>query len=140
MGQRATKEQQANIHAGLRTGETYAQIAERCGVKRWTGSYYARSNGIKRTRGWKVTGWPSPLISCYLELRGMGDLFGERQSGVPTFKVADPLRDTELSDLARAAAERLLAEDPTLGRPEHKRMQETLRRQFGRALELFRVG
>ncbi len=75
-----------------------------------------------------------------LELRGMGDLFGERQSGVPTFKVADPLRDTELSDLARAAAERLLAEDPTLGRPEHKRMQETLRRQFGRALELFRVG
>lgn len=75
-----------------------------------------------------------------LELRGMGDLFGERQSGVPTFKVADPLRDTELSDLARAAAERLLAEDPTLGRPEHKRMQETLRRQYGRALELFRVG
>ncbi|MCL4212848.1 MAG: ATP-dependent DNA helicase RecG [Gemmatimonadales bacterium] len=75
-----------------------------------------------------------------LELRGMGDLFGERQSGVPTFKVADPLRDTELSDLARAAAERLLAEDPTLGRPEHRRMQETLRRQYGRALELFRVG
>ena len=75
-----------------------------------------------------------------LELRGMGDLFGERQSGVPTFKVADPLRDAELSDIARAGAERMLAADPTLARPEHQALQQTLRRQFGRALELFRVG
>lgn len=67
-----TKEQQANIHAGLQTGETYAQIAERCGVKPWTVSNYARRHGIKRTRGWKVTGWPSPLVACYLELRGLG--------------------------------------------------------------------
>ena len=28
-----------------------------------------------------------------LRIRGMGDLFGERQSGVPTFRIADPLRD-----------------------------------------------
>ena len=75
-----------------------------------------------------------------LELRGMGDLFGERQSGVPTFKVADPLRDEELSEVARAGAERLLAEDPTLSRPAHQAMQQVLRRQYGRALELFRVG
>ena len=59
-----------------------------------------------------------------------GDLFGERQSGMPTFKVADPLRDEELSEVARAGAERLLAEDATLSWPEHRRMQETLRRQL----------
>ena len=75
-----------------------------------------------------------------LRIRGMGDLFGERQSGVPTFKVADPLRDVELSAVARAGAERILAADPELKRPEHRRMQEVLRRQYGRALELFRVG
>lgn len=75
-----------------------------------------------------------------LQLRGMGDLFGERQSGVPTFKVADPLRDEELSELARAGAERLLAEDPELKAPVHRKLQETLRRGYGRALELFRVG
>jgi ATP-dependent DNA helicase RecG len=75
-----------------------------------------------------------------LRLRGMGDLFGERQSGVPTFRVADPLRDEELSEVARAGAERILAEDPTLAKPANKRMQETLRRQYGRALELFRIG
>jgi ATP-dependent DNA helicase RecG len=75
-----------------------------------------------------------------LRIRGMGDLFGERQSGVPTFKVADPLRDEALSDVARQGAERLLAEDPGLSRREHKAMHDTLLRQYGRALELFRVG
>jgi ATP-dependent DNA helicase RecG len=75
-----------------------------------------------------------------LAQRGMGDLFGERQSGVPMFKVADPLRDEELSDLARAGAQRLLARDPELKRPEHAGLHETLRRQYGRAMELFRVG
>jgi ATP-dependent DNA helicase RecG len=75
-----------------------------------------------------------------LRLRGMGDLFGERQSGVPMFRVADPLRDEELSELARAGAERLLGADPELVDPAHRRIQSALRRGYGRALELFRVG
>jgi ATP-dependent DNA helicase RecG len=75
-----------------------------------------------------------------LALRGMGDLFGERQSGVPTFRIADPLRDETLSDRAREAAERLLADDPMLAQPSHRRLGEVLRRNYGRALELFRVG
>ncbi len=75
-----------------------------------------------------------------LRLRGMGDLFGERQSGVPTFRVADPLRDAELSEAARAGAERVLGEDPELKRPASKPMQGVLRRGYGRAMELFRVG
>ncbi len=75
-----------------------------------------------------------------LAQRGMGDLFGERQSGVPMFKVADPLRDEELSEVARQGAVQLLASDPELKRPEHLGMHDVLRRQYGRALELFRVG
>lgn len=75
-----------------------------------------------------------------LAQRGMGDLFGERQSGVPMFKVADPLRDEELGEVARQGAMALLAADPELRKPEHQGMQEVLRRQYGRALELFRVG
>ena len=75
-----------------------------------------------------------------LEQRGMGDLFGERQSGVPMFKVADPLRDEELGEIARQGAVQVLAADPELKRSEHQGMQEVLRRQYGRALELFRVG
>ncbi len=80
------------------------------------------------------------IAQADLEQRGMGDLFGERQSGVPTFKVADPLRDVELSERAREAAEVLLAKDPTLATAEHQGMHRVLLRQYGRALELFRVG
>ena len=68
------------------------------------------------------------------------DLLGERQSGLPAFKIADPVRDEQLSELARGAAERLLREDPALSAPSHRALQRTLTTRYGRALELFRVG
>jgi ATP-dependent DNA helicase RecG len=75
-----------------------------------------------------------------LRLRGMGDLFGERQSGVPTFRVADPFRDEALNEAASEAAERVLAIDPELDHPEHAGMRRVLGERYARALELFRVG
>jgi len=75
-----------------------------------------------------------------LRLRGMGDLFGERQSGVPTFRVADPLRDDALNERARDAAELLLARDPTLDMPAHAGLRRVLGERYARSLELFRVG
>ena len=75
-----------------------------------------------------------------LSLRGMGDLFGQRQSGVPTFRVADPLRDEELNLLAQQVASEILEEDPELTRPEHSGMRRVLGARYGRAIELFRVG
>ncbi len=75
-----------------------------------------------------------------LQLRGMGDLFGERQSGVPTFRVADPLRDELLNEQARQAADRLLAEDPELTSPENAPLRRVMGERYARSLELFRVG
>ena len=75
-----------------------------------------------------------------LRLRGMGDLFGERQSGVPSFRVADPLRDEALGERARAAAEDLLARDPDLTSPDHAGLRRVLGERYARSLELFRVG
>jgi ATP-dependent DNA helicase RecG len=75
-----------------------------------------------------------------LRMRGMGDLFGERQSGVPTFKVADPLRDEELNARAGQLAERTLTEDPDLRQREHAPLRKVLNARYRRALELFRVG
>jgi ATP-dependent DNA helicase RecG len=75
-----------------------------------------------------------------LRLRGMGDLFGERQSGVATFRVADPLRDELLNETARDAADRLLAEDPELEAPANAPIRRVLGERYSRSLELFRVG
>ena len=75
-----------------------------------------------------------------LRMRGMGDLFGERQSGVPTFRIADPLRDEALNERARTAATALLARDAGLDRPEHAGLRRVLGERYARSLELFRVG
>ncbi len=75
-----------------------------------------------------------------LRLRGMGDLFGERQSGVATFRVADPLRDELLNEQAREAADRLLADDPQLDSPKNAPLRQVMGERYARSLELFRVG
>jgi len=75
-----------------------------------------------------------------LRLRGMGDLFGERQSGIATFRIADPLRDERLSEVAHEAATAVLEKDPELEQPEHAPMRRVLGERYERSLELFRVG
>jgi ATP-dependent DNA helicase RecG len=73
-------------------------------------------------------------------LRGMGDLFGERQHGIPMFRFADPARDEALALAAREAASEILATDPTLSHPEHSAIRRLLTDRYARALDLFRVG
>ena len=80
------------------------------------------------------------IAEADLRLRGMGDLFGERQSGVPTFRIADPLRDAGLNQSARVIADRLLAVDPELAAPAHTALRQVLGARYHRALTLFRVG
>jgi ATP-dependent DNA helicase RecG len=75
-----------------------------------------------------------------LRLRGMGDLFGERQHGEPAFAVADLVRDEAISVRARGLAEELLAADPMLERREHQRLRQWLLHRSERAMALFRVG
>jgi len=54
-----------------------------------------------------------------LRLRGSGDILGTAQSGLPPLRIADLYRDADLIEVAKNEAERILAEDPLLGRPEH---------------------
>ncbi len=75
-----------------------------------------------------------------LRLRGMGNLFGQEQSGDPAFKIADPVRDEELGVKARVAAELLLEKDPELASKPNVGIRKVLASRYARALELFRVG
>jgi ATP-dependent DNA helicase RecG len=66
-----------------------------------------------------------------LRLRGPGEYFGTRQSGLPDLKVAR-LTDVALIEQARAEATRLLEDDPELARPEHRALAERVRELWGR--------
>jgi len=61
-----------------------------------------------------------------LQLRGPGDFFGTRQSGIPMFRVANLLTDGDLLDQAREDAFDLLANDPALSKPDHRALAEHL--------------
>jgi ATP-dependent DNA helicase RecG len=63
------------------------------------------------------------LAEADLALRGPGDFFGTRQSGLPELKVAR-LADTPLLAEARAQAEWLWSKDPYLTRLEHAALRE----------------
>ena len=75
-----------------------------------------------------------------LRLRGPGEFFGIRQSGLPDLKLAG-LGDLPLLGRAREEAARLLADDPDLSLPEHRALaaaREPLRRamaEHGAAVE-----
>ena len=75
-----------------------------------------------------------------LRLRGMGNLFGQEQSGEATFRIADPIADEELNIRARAGAEILLDWDPDLTARENAGIRRVLSTRYARAMELFRVG
>jgi ATP-dependent DNA helicase RecG len=60
-----------------------------------------------------------------LRLRGPGDYFGVRQSGLPQLKVAR-LDDAPLIESARSAASAVLSQDPELAQPEHAALRAHL--------------
>lgn len=49
-----------------------------------------------------------------LELRGPGDFFGRKQSGVPEFKVADMVHDYRVLEIARQDAVHMIFEEDML--------------------------
>jgi ATP-dependent DNA helicase RecG len=62
-----------------------------------------------------------------LEMRGPGDVYGTRQSGVLKLKVADIVKDGLIMEQCRNAAIQLLSKDPQLLSPEHQSLREALR-------------
>lgn len=63
-----------------------------------------------------------------LRIRGPGEIYGTRQSGMPSFRVADLVKDMRLLEVARQEAFHLLESDPDLSRPEHTALREAVER------------
>jgi len=75
-----------------------------------------------------------------LELRGPGEFFGTRQSGMPELRLGNLISDMKLMESARQEAFSLVEKDPHLQRQEHCLIRECLRERFKGKLELFSVG
>jgi ATP-dependent DNA helicase RecG len=60
-----------------------------------------------------------------LQLRGPGQFFGTRQSGLPDMHMTN-VTDARLIDVARREAEKLLAKDEELSTEEHKPLAQRL--------------
>lgn len=70
-----------------------------------------------------------------LKMRGPGDLFGLRQSGIMDFRVGDIMADARVLKLASDYAEEILAEDYELQEPSHQLMNQELKRYQSRRTE-----
>jgi ATP-dependent DNA helicase RecG len=68
-----------------------------------------------------------------MKLRGPGEFFGTKQSGVPGLRLADLLRDVDILDLARKEARTLLekSENPSEIRSVVRYIQENWQRRYG---------
>lgn len=70
------------------------------------------------------------IASEDLKLRGPGDLFGIRQSGILDFKVADVFQDAKILQDASEDAGKILEEDPELAAPENAGLRRYIDRKI----------
>jgi ATP-dependent DNA helicase RecG len=71
-----------------------------------------------------------------LKLRGPGDFYGTRQSGLQPLPFVDVVRDVPVLKEARKEAFTLLGEDPKLDLPEHAALKAVVRSKYKNALGL----
>jgi ATP-dependent DNA helicase RecG len=80
------------------------------------------------------------LAEVDLGIRGPGEFFGTRQSGVPEFRTGSLVTHARLLEEARQDAHQLVARDPALRLPEHRALREALVARWRERLDLASIG
>ena len=80
------------------------------------------------------------LAEVDLGIRGPGEFFGTRQSGIPEFRTGSLVTHARLLEEARQEAQQLVARDPALRLPEHRALREALVARWHERLELASIG
>jgi len=78
------------------------------------------------------------LAEMDLKLRGPGEFFGTKQSGLPALRIANIVRDRELLELARSEAMALVESPPSS--EELRRCVQFIREHWQRRYGLIEVG
>jgi ATP-dependent DNA helicase RecG len=95
--------------------------------------------GTERLRTLEATADGFRVAEADLGLRGPGELFGFRQSGLPDLRVARLPEDVELLADARDDALALVDADPSLARSAHAALRDMLMRRYPDGADLIGV-
>jgi ATP-dependent DNA helicase RecG len=88
---------------------------------------------VETTDGFKIA-------EVDLKLRGPGEIFGIRQSGIPEFRIANLVEDGDIIASARKEAFLLVDEDPQLRSSSHQILRKHFEERYKDALMLGSVG
>ena len=80
------------------------------------------------------------IAEADLNIRGPGEFFGTRQSGIPNFKIANIIHDASLLESAKKEAELLIKVDPHLEASKHQLLKRMLQKHWRGNLEIASVG
>lgn len=90
----------------------------------------------RRLKAMESTGDGFRIAEEDLSIRGPGEFFGTRQSGLPDLKIANIIRDARILDISRREAFALAESDPHLSR--YPLLREALQRRWTGRLELIK--
>ena len=97
-------------------------------------------DGRKRLDAIAETNDGFKIAELDLAIRGPGELFGARQSGLPPLRVANLIEDLDLLGLARRDAMEWISRDPRLVEPDAAEAKRLVLDLYGAALGLGDVG
>jgi ATP-dependent DNA helicase RecG len=97
-------------------------------------------DGKKRLDAMAATTSGFVLAERDFEIRGPGELFGTKQSGLPPFRVADLARDLELLEMARRDAAVWIGRSPRLREQSETTLRRRLMKRYGDTLGIGDVG
>ena len=80
------------------------------------------------------------LAEIDFTIRGPGDLFGNRQHGLPPMRIANLIDDRPILEEAREFARQLVEQDPLLERPEYAKLRRMVIQRFKSVFNLADVG
>ncbi|HMS65518.1 MAG TPA: ATP-dependent DNA helicase RecG, partial [Ignavibacteria bacterium] len=79
------------------------------------------------------------IAEADMEIRGPGEFFGIRQSGVLNFSCTDLEKDKDLLEKARNIAFKIIADDVQLRKPEHKVIKSAFQKNYRDSLYLMEI-
>ena len=97
-------------------------------------------DAVRRLRVMTRTNDGFELAEADLSIRGPGEFFGTRQSGLPDFKIANIIKDAPLLELAKSEANQLAKADPSLSQPMHQALKAMLQTQWKDQLDMVSIG